>query len=70
MATKRWKFSEEKILIENYNDKTIKELQELLPNRDENAINCKIKRLKKQNRIVSNKSDDAVSRAYQQRTKK
>ena len=70
MASKRWKFSEEKILIESYNEKTIKELMDALPGRDENAINCKIKRLKKQNRIVSNKSEDTVSRSYQQRSRK
>lgn len=65
-----WKFSEEKILIENYECKTIKELADMLPDRDENAINCKIKRLKKQNRIATNKTEEAVSRAYQQRGRK
>ena len=70
VAPKRWKFSEEKVLIDNYSEKTIKELMDLLPNRDENAINCKIKRLKKQNRIASNKTEDAVNRSYQQRSRK
>lgn len=64
---KRWKFSEEKILIDNYSTSTIKELIELLPGRDQNNINMKIKRLKKQNRLTETKSDDARSRAYKQR---
>lgn len=64
---KKWKFSEEKILIDNYSSNTIKELIELLPGRDQNNINMKIKRLKKQNRLTDTKSDDAIDRAYKQR---
>ena len=68
MAAKRWKFSEEKILIDNYSSKTIYELMELLPTRDQDSINCKIKRLKKQSRIDFTKSKEAVARSYKQRT--
>lgn len=64
---KKWKFSEEKIIIDNYSSSTIKELIELLPGRDQNNINMKIKRLKKQNRLTDIKSDDAINRAYKQR---
>ena len=68
MAAKRWKFSEERILIDNYSSKTIYELMELLPKRDQDSINCKIKRLKKQSRIDLNKSEDTVARSYKQRS--
>ena len=64
---KKWKFSEEKILIDNYNSKTIKELIDLLPGRDQNNINMKIKRLKNQNKLVGGKSTVAIDRAYRQR---
>lgn len=64
---KKWKFSEEKILIDNYANKTIKELIELLPGRDQNNINMKIKRMKNQNKLIGGKSDDAKDRAYRQR---
>lgn len=67
MARKSWNYSEEKILIDHYNDKTIGELINMLPGRDQDAINSKIKRLKKQNRIVAGKSDDTIARAYTQR---
>ena len=65
--SKKWKFSEEKILIDNYSSSTIKELMVLLPGRDGNHINMKIKRLKKQNRLTVIKSEEAVKRAYKQR---
>lgn len=64
---KKWKFSEEKIIIDNYSTCTIKELMELLPGRDQNNINMKIKRLKKQNRLTDIKSAEAINRAYKQR---
>jgi len=67
VARKSWTYSEEKILIDHYNNKTISELISMLPGRDQDAINSKIKRLKKQNRIVSGKSADTVARAYTQR---
>ncbi len=64
---KKWKFSEEKILIDNYPNSTIKELVVLLPGRDQNNINMKIKRLKKQNRLTEAKTEEAINRAYRQR---
>ena len=64
---KGWKFSEEKILIDNYNYKTIIELQELLPGRDADSINSKIKRLKSSGKIVGNRTEEAKKRAYEQR---
>ena len=67
MARKSWGYSEEKILIDYYCDKTIGELIDMLPGRDQDAINSKIKRLKKQNRIVDGKSQETVERAYTQR---
>ena len=42
-----WTFSEEKILIDNYATCTVFELMEQLPGRDEDSINCKIKRMRK-----------------------
>lgn len=65
--SKKWKFSEEKILIDNYSSCTIKELIKLLTGRDQNNINMKIKRLKKQNRLTDVKSAAAINRAYRQR---
>jgi hypothetical protein len=64
---KGWRFSEEKILIDNYNHKTIIELQELLPGRDADSINSKIKRLKSSGKIVGNRTEEAKKRAYEQR---
>ena len=62
-----WNYSEEQILINNYASKTIKELQSLLPGRDMDSINAKIKRLKKLGKIVGGKDEAAVERAYIQR---
>lgn len=67
MTRKSWTYSEEKILIDNYNIKTIQELKEMLSDRDQDAINCKVKRLKKQNRLVEGKTEETISRAYKQR---
>ena len=68
MAKRRnWMHSEEKILVENYKTKTIKELMELLPKRDAYSINSKIHRLKASTKIDSNKSSDTVQRSYYQR---
>ncbi len=67
MVNRKWTFSEEEILIENYTDCTIKELLRLLPRRKEDAINAKIKRLKKSGRIRTSKKPTAIKRAYLQR---
>jgi hypothetical protein len=64
---KEWRFSEEKILIDNYNEKTILELQELLPGRDADSINSKIKRLKTSGKIVGSRTEETKKRAYEQR---
>jgi biotin operon repressor len=61
-----WKKIEEKILIEKYATHTIKELVELIGRTDE-AINNKIKRLKQEGKIKSEKDPDTVKRAYLQR---
>jgi len=67
MARRKWTFSEEQILLDNYASKTIKELLELLPNREEDAINAKIKRLKKLGKITGTKDPKTIERAYLQR---
>jgi len=64
---KKWRFTEERILLDNYKSKTIKELLELLPGRDQNQVNMKIKALKKQNRLTDYKNAEARLRAYKQR---
>lgn len=66
---KEWNYTEEKILLDNYHTKTIKELEELLPNRNSEMINMKIKRLKAIGKIKEGKSDEAIKRAYEQRNK-
>jgi hypothetical protein len=70
MARKKgWSFSEELLLKENYNDKTIKELELIFPKRSREAINNKIKRLKFKKEIVEGKTMPAILRAYEQRGK-
>lgn len=64
---KGWKYSEEKILLKNYNTKTIKELEELLPGRNADSINAKIKRMKSSGKIIEGKTDETKKRAYKQR---
>lgn len=67
MARKNWSYSEERILIDNYSTCTIKELMDLLSGRDADAINCKVKRLKKQNRLIEGKTPETKERSYLQR---
>jgi hypothetical protein len=69
MKVKKWKHSEELLLINNYEDKTIKELLALFPDRTVDSINLKIKRLKASGKIKGTKSREAVNRAYAQRSK-
>ena len=64
---KRWTYTEEKALIDNYNDKTIKELMAMFPGRDEDSINSKVKRLKAKGKIVGGKTEATIQRAYVQR---
>ena len=67
MPRKGWSYTEERRLIENYNNKTIKELEEILPKRNADMINAKIKRLKSAGKIAEGKTEEAVKRAYEQR---
>lgn len=69
MARREWTFSEEKILIEHYNTKTIKELVVILTNRGRESINNKIKRMKANGKINEGKTDETKDRAYHQRGK-
>jgi hypothetical protein len=67
--SRSWSFSEEKILIDNYSTCTVFELIEKLPGRDEDSINCKIKRMRKQNKIITHKTSETVSRSHKERLK-
>lgn len=69
MKRRKWSFTEEKVLIENYNKCTIKELEMMFPERGRESINNKIKRLKSAGKIAEGKSDDTVQRSYNQRGK-
>ena len=69
MKRRKWSFTEEKVLIENYNKRTIKELEMMFPERGRESINNKIKRLKSAGKIAEGKSEDTVQRAYEQRGK-
>lgn len=70
MARKKgWSFSEELLLKENYNDKTIKELEVMFPERSREGINNKIKRLKSKKEIIEGKSKVTIKRSYKQRGK-
>lgn len=64
---KNWLHSEKKVLIENYETATIKELMEMLPGRNADMINAQIKRLKKIGKIEGSKTEEAVQRALEQR---
>jgi len=66
---KAWGFSEEKVLIEKYEQLTIKELESIFVHRSRESINNKIKRLKREGRIKDSKDDEAIKRAYSQRGK-
>ena len=69
MKRRKWSFTEEKMLIENYNKLTIKELEMLFPERGRESINNKIKRLKAAGKIAEGKTEETVQRAYDQRGK-
>lgn len=64
---KVWNRHEEKKLIDNYYRKTIFELMEMLPDRSQESINNKIKRMKAEGKIKGSKDIDALQRAYDQR---
>ncbi len=67
MKRRKWSYTEEKVLIENYNSCTIKELEVMFPERGRESINNKIKRLKHAGKIAEGKSEDTVQRSYDQR---
>jgi hypothetical protein len=67
MARRGWSYTEERLLTENYVEMTIKELEELLPRRNADMINAKIKRLKATGKIAEGKKEETVKRAYEQR---
>lgn len=67
MKRRKWSFTEEKVLIDNYNKCTIKELELMFPERGRESINNKIKRLKSAGKIAEGKSEDTVQRSYDQR---
>ena len=64
---RRWSHTEKRVLIENYNKLTIKELESLFPERSRESINNKIKRLKSIGKISDGKTKDTIQRAYEQR---
>lgn len=67
---RRWTSFEEEILAENYKVLTIKELMEIFPDKSQDAVNAKTKRLKSQKKIEGGKNVSAVNRAYRQRSRK
>jgi len=68
MAKRRnWTHSEKKVLIDNYEKTTIKELLVLLPARNADMINAQIKRLKKAGKINAGKTGETIQRSYDQR---
>ncbi len=69
MRRRKWSFTEEKVLIENYNKCTIKELEMLFPERGRESINNKIKRLKISGKIAEGKDEETKQRSYDQRGK-
>lgn len=66
---KGWRYADEQLLIEHYDKLTIKELKRFFPDRSDDSINAKIKRLKEKGKISGNKEEDAKKRALQQRGK-
>ena len=69
VRVKDWGYSEEKALITNYGKLTIKELEKMFPGRSRESINNKIKRLKREGKILEGKDDLTIKRSYEQRSK-
>jgi len=71
MARKGWNHEEEKLLINNYNIKTIIELMDMFTaikkHRNANSINAKIKRLKADGKIKGTKTENTIKRSLIQR---
>lgn len=66
---KRWRATDEKVLIDNYAVMTIQELMDLLPGYSQDSINSKIKRLKAAGKIKGKKELETIHRSYEQRIK-
>jgi hypothetical protein len=64
---KDWSATDEKKLVDNYAKKTIQELMIMFPNRSQESINNKIKRLKAAGKIKGRKENDVIQRSYDQR---
>jgi len=64
---KDWNTTDEKKLVDNYSKKTIQELMIMFPNRSQESINNKIKRLKAAGKIKGGKEDEVIQRSYDQR---
>jgi hypothetical protein len=64
---KDWSATDEKKLVDNYAKKTIQELMVMFPNRSQESINNKIKRLKAAGKIKGRKENDVIQRSYDQR---
>lgn len=69
VRTKSWSYSEEKFLLENYKELTIKELEEKFPNRSRESIYNKIKRLKRTGKLKEGIDEETRKRSYLQRNK-
>ena len=69
IRSKNWGYSEEKLLMEKYDKLTIKELEQVFPNRSRESINNKIKRLKRSGKLKDGKNKDTIKRSYEQRGK-
>jgi len=69
VRSKSWGYSEEKILMEKCNKLTIKELEQIFPNRSRESINNKIKRLKRAGKLKDGKNENTIKRSYNQRGK-
>lgn len=69
VRSKDWGYSEEKVLIKNYGLLTIKELEQMFPNRTRESINNKIKRLKREGKILEGKDENTIKRSYEQRSR-
>lgn len=67
MRRRKWSSIEVMALIDTYEKHTIKELEDLFPERSRESINNKIKRLKLSGKIKDGKTDDTIKRAYSQR---
>ena len=64
---KDWSTTDEKKLVDNYAKKTIQELMVIFPNRSQESINNKIKRLKAAGKIKGGKENEVIQRSYDQR---